>query len=209
MTEAICNAAKQSSSFKGWNPTKIAAESETAVGYTNRQEVINLATDDGAVVTLVAKWADTWYVDATAGNDANEGVAPEQAFQTIQHAVNQSVDGMTIVVADGTYAPIRTDNRSITIRSVNGAEKTVIDGGYPAATNRCLYAGGLYGQTNTVIRGFTVQNGCTFGMSTINEADVAGGTLYDCLVRSNHCAGVGGGVMCSVMYDGVISDNEA
>ena len=116
---------------------------------------------------------------------------------------------MTIIVADGTYAPIRTDNMAITIQSVNGAATTIIDGGYPAATNRCVLAGGLAGKTNTVIRGFTIQNGCNIGFTGGNNgAGVAGGTLYDCVVRSNHGEGNGGGVVYSAMYNCTISGND-
>ena len=196
---------KEGFGFVGWTT---GGDSAT-VSYTNRQQVLNIATNDGAVVTLSAKWTDTWYVDATNGDDANEGVSAAQPFKTIQHAIDQSVDGMTIIVADGTYAPINTDNKAITIQSVNGAATTIVDGGYPAATNRCVYAGGIESQTNTVIRGFTIQNGCTFGSTDANRgAGVAGGTLYDCIVKSNHAEGNGGGVTYSVMYGCTISEND-
>ena len=196
---------KEGFGFVGWTTGGASA----TVSYTNRQQVLNIATNDGAVVTLSAKWTDTWYVDATNGNDANEGVSASQAFKTIQHAIDQSVDGVTIFVADGTYAPIRTSNMAITIQSVNGAATTIIDGGYPASTNRCVLAGGNDYKTNTVIRGFTIQNGCTIGLNSINGAGVAGGTLYDCVVKSNHSGGNGGGVAHSAMYDCTISNNDA
>ncbi|MBP5510039.1 MAG: InlB B-repeat-containing protein [Kiritimatiellae bacterium] len=197
---------KEGFGFVGW----MTGGDPATVSYTNRQQVLNIATNDGAVVTLSAKWTDTWYVDAANGDDANEGVSAAQPFKTIQHAIDQSVEGMTIIVADGTYAPIRTDNMSITIQSVNGAEATIIDGGYPAATNRCVMAGGLAGKTNTVIRGFTIQNGSTLGQSGGNNGGgVAGGTLYDCVIRDNHCQGSGGGTIYSTMYDCTISDNDS
>ena len=150
--------------FVGW-----CAEGETAVGYTNRQEVINLATDDGAVVTLAAKWADTWYVDATAGNDANEGVAPDQAFQTIQHAIDQSVDGMTIVVADGTYASF-TAERGCVIRGVPGT----------------IVAGSVGLVDGSVLESVRVQNG-----------DVTGGTLTNCIITGG-CVRQGTAQACEI-----------
>ena len=150
--------------FVGW-----CAEGETAVGYTNRQEVINLATDDGAVVTLAAKWADTWYVDATAGNDANEGVAPDQAFQTIQHAIDQSVDGMTIIVADGTYASF-TAERGCVIRGVPGT----------------IVAGSVGLVDGSVLESVRVQNG-----------DVTGGTLTNCIITGG-CVRQGTAQACEI-----------
>ena len=189
--------------FLGW-----ATSAGGAVVYKNGVSVKNLSDAANATVNLYAKWTDTWYVNAATGNDANEGASAADPFKTIQHAIDLTVPGMTIIVADGTYAPIDSGNKSITVRSVNGAAKTIIDGGYPSATNRCVYVGGNDGQTNTVIRGFTIQNGCTIGLASLNGAGVAGGTLHNCIVRANHGGQVGGGVAHSLMFECEISDNE-
>ena len=192
--------------FVGW----MTSANGTTVAYTDKQSVLNLSTQANATINLYARWTDKWYVDAEAGDDTNQGDSAAQPFKTIQHAIDKSVEGMTIIVADGTYAPINSNNKAITIQSVNGATRTVIDGGYPAATNRCVYAGGNNDKTNTVVRGFTMLNGCSVGLSSgINGAGVAGGTLYDCVVKSNHAGGCGGGVAHSVMYDCTICDNDA
>ncbi len=190
--------------FVGW----MTSANGTTVAYTDGQSVLNLTNQANATVNLYAKWTDKWYVDAM-GDDANQGDSTAQAFKTIQHAIDKSVAGMTVLVADGTYAPINSNNKAITIQSANGAASTIIDGGYPAETNRCVHAGGLANLTNTVIRGFTIQNGSTFGRTSGNNgAGVAGGTLYNCVVRSNHGSGLGGGVIYSTMYDCIISDND-
>ena len=191
--------------FVGW----MTSANGTTVAYTDKQSVLNLSTQANATINLYARWTDKWYVDAETGDDTNQGDSAAQAFKTIQHAIDKSVEGMTIIVADGTYAPIKSNNKSITIQSVNGAAKTIIDGGYPATTNRCVYAGGNDGQTNTVIRGFTMQNGCTIGFSSKkNGAGVAGGTLHNCIVRANHGGQAGGGVAHALMFECEISDNE-
>ena len=190
--------------FVGW----MTSANGTTVAYTDKQSVLNLTNQMNATVNLYAKWTDKWHVDTT-GDDANQGDSASQPFKTIQHAIDKSVPGMTIIVADGTYAPINSGNKAITIQSVNGASRTIIDGGYPAATNRCVLAGGVANKTNTVIRGFTLQNGCTYGFTGNNGGGVAGGTLYDCIVKSNHCGASGGGVIYSTMYDCMISDNDA
>ena len=192
--------------FVGW----MTLPDGTSIAYNDGQSIMEEFSPSSGTLNLYAKWTDTWYVDAVNGNDANLGDSWAQAFKTIQHAIDKSVTGMTVIVADGTYAPIRTSNLAITIHSVNGAEATIIDGGYPAATNRCVHAGGLVNLTNTVIRGFTIQNGCTLGLpSGNNGAGVAGGTLYNCVVKSNHCGGSGGGVIYSVMHDCVVFGNDA
>ena len=190
--------------FVGW----MTSANGTTVAYTDGQSVLNLTNQMNATVNLYAKWTDKWYVDTT-GDNANQGDSASQPFKTIQHAIDKSVEGMTVIVADGTYAPINSNNKAITIQSVNGAARTIIDGGYPAATNRCVMAGGVANKTNTVIRGFTIQNGCTYGFTGNNGGGVAGGTLYDCIVKSNHCGASGGGVIYSTMYDCMISDNDA
>lgn len=192
--------------FVGW----MTSANGTSIAYTDGQSVLNLTNQANATVNLYAKWTDKWYVNAANGNDANQGDTASRAFKTIQHALDKAVAGMSVVVADGTYAPIRKDNLAITIQSVNGASKTIIDGGYPTATNRCVYVGGASGKTNTVIRGFTIQNGCTLGLTSgIDGAGVAGGTLYDCVVRFNHAGHNGGGAVHSAMYNCTISDNDA
>ena len=181
----------------------------TTIAYKDGQQMMNLSEEVNTTLNLYAKWTDTWYVNATTGADTKDGASATQPFKTIQHAIDKAVDGMTIIVADGTYAPINTGNKPITIRSVSGAAKTIIDGGYPAATNRCVLAGGSDYKTNTVIRGFTMRNGCTIGLSSgKNGAGVAGGTLYNCVVKSNHGGENGGGVAHSAMFDCVICNNE-
>ena len=186
--------------FVGW----MTSANGTTVAYADGQSVLNLTNQMNATVNLYAKWTDKWYVNAANGNDANQGDTVSRAFKTIQHALDKAVAGMTIIVADGTYAPIRKVNLAITIQSVNGASRTTIDGGYPTATNRCVYVGGSLAQTNTVIRGFTIQNGC----GDPDGAGVAGGTLYDCVIRYNHGRN-GGGAVYSVLYNCIISDNDA
>ncbi|MBR6733506.1 MAG: InlB B-repeat-containing protein [Kiritimatiellae bacterium] len=190
--------------FVGW----MTSANGTTVAYTDKQSVLNLSTQANATVNLYAKWTDKWYVD-DSGDDANQGDSASQPFKTIQHAIGKSVEGMTIIVADGTYAPINSNNKSITIQSVNGAANTIIDGGYPAATNRCVYAGETTGKTNTVIRGFTIQNGCVVGFAGWKGAGVVGGTFYDCVVKSNHGGDYGGGAAYSAMYDCIISGNDS
>ena len=71
--------------------------------------------------------AKTYYVDAANGDDANTGLKADLAFATIQKAIDKAADGSTILVAPGTYAPVRM-NKKLTIKATDGAETTVIDG---------------------------------------------------------------------------------
>ena len=186
--------------FVGW-----CLDADGAVSFTNRQEVLNLTANDDAVVTLVAKWADAWYVDAATGDDANEGISAEQPFKTIQRAIDRAEDGQRIVVADGVYAPIVSNDKAITIKSVNGASATVIDGGRTAICANLGRAETAASMTNTVLCGFTVRN----GYSALDAGGVLGGTIHNCLVVSNRAEHCGGGAAWATLANCVIAGNQA
>ncbi len=46
---------------------------------------------------------DKFYVRATAGNDANDGLTPETAFRSIGAALSRLTDGDTVIVGPGIY----------------------------------------------------------------------------------------------------------
>ena len=144
--------------------------------------------------------ATTWYV-STNGNDNATGADWDTAFRTIQKAIDIAPAGSEIVVSNGTYAPISTDNKTITIRSVNGAETTIIDGD---GKYRCVTVGIFSSRTNTVLIGFTLQNGYTTG----DGGGAAGGTLYDC-VLTNNIAARGGGVCHGLLFNCTLENNTA
>ncbi len=70
--------------------------------------------------------ARTLYVDARRPNNNGNGFSAKQAKKTIQAAINIATAGDTILVAPGSYAPIKTNNKKITIKSTKGATKTTI-----------------------------------------------------------------------------------
>jgi len=59
---------------------------------------------------------------------ADDLLVPAQ-YPTIQAAIDASVDGDVILVSAGTYAPITILGKDLTIRGVDGAAVTTIDGG--------------------------------------------------------------------------------
>ena len=121
-------------------------------------------------------FATTWYV-AKNGNDSNGGKSSTTAFVTIQKAIDSALTGDEIVVNDGTYATISTANKRVRIRSVNGAQKTIIDGG---GSSRCATLGSDLLHTNTVLRGFTLQNGKAQG--NLGGGGVFAGSVYNCII---------------------------
>ena len=124
--------------------------------------------------------ATTWYINGSTGSDANSGTSESFAKATIQAAIDASSTGDTILVAPGTYAPISTANKAITIRSTAGAASTTIDGG---DSSRCAYLGSDAEEITTILDGFTLANGYMY-ISWIGAggAGVCGGTVRNCII---------------------------
>ena len=141
-----------------------------------------------------------WYVDAENGSDSNPGYDSSAPFKTIQKAIDSAAPYEIIYVMPGVYAPIDTTQRHVDIVGVEGAEKTIIDGG---GTTRCANL------QSSRLTGFTLRNG--FYVST-SHADGGGGvkwgTLVECVI-SNNASNFGGGAYDSHLYRCVITDNSA
>lgn len=70
--------------------------------------------------------ARTIYVNAKRPNNKGNGLSVKKAKKTIQAAINIARKGDTILVYPGTYAPIKTNNKKIAIKSTKGRKKTKI-----------------------------------------------------------------------------------
>ena len=79
--------------------------------------------------------ARTLYVDAKRPNNNGNGLKASTAKKTLQAAINIAKAGDTILVQPGTYAPIRTNNRKITIKSAEGVPATAIKVRNPGANS--------------------------------------------------------------------------
>jgi hypothetical protein len=78
------------------------------------------------LVAVGSAEARTLYVNAKRPNNNGNGLKPSTAKKTIQAAINIAKNGDTILVYPGNYAPIKTNNKKISIKSVKGASKTKI-----------------------------------------------------------------------------------
>ncbi|OQC14691.1 MAG: hypothetical protein BWX73_01691 [Lentisphaerae bacterium ADurb.Bin082] len=187
------------------------------------------------LLAAAAQAANTWYVDASSGKGAASGLTRGDAKQSIQEAIDGAAEGDIIEVNDGFYAPITTAGKAIVIRSVNGAQKTIIDG---KGVARCATLGDYGSERKTVLEGFTLQNGCadkgggacggTLRHCTLTnngsselmwhgqyfnfDCEQGGGaydcTLSHCLVQNNN-AEIGGGAYECVMDNCVLANNSA
>ena len=77
-----------------------------------------------ALLSIHAAEARTLYVNASRPNNKGNGLSAKKAKKTIQAAINIAKKGDTILVYPGAYAPIKTKNKKIAIKSVKGKAKT-------------------------------------------------------------------------------------
>ena len=158
----------------------------------------------GMCFCITSAHAATWYVSAGGGNNANNGMSAESAKATIQTAIDSAANGDMILVADGTYGAIVTTNRLLHIKSLSGVTSTIIDGGgsgtcvNAAPPGDPIYVTG--GCTNTVIEGFTIQNG---------SRGCAGGTINRCIIKSCSGAEQGAGAQSAMLNNCILWGNTA
>lgn len=150
----------------------------------------------------VSQAGKIWYVNARSGSDFNSGFSSWAAKATIQAAVDASMDGDTILVAPGTYLPIETNNKAITIQSLSDAFDTIIDG--EGTSRRCVTArcDSCDICTNSVVIGFTLQNGeACLPLLYKGEGGgcVEGGSYRDCILLNG--VGAGGGNAASAVLE--------
>ena len=115
-----------------------------------------------------------YYVNASTGSDSNSGLTPTTAFATIQRGIMaaQSVNTngfiVTIIVADGTYAPIQ-------LGPINGSGGVNIVGDVATPANAKISASVgpavLAGYTGYEISGFQLSSGG-------NNASIVGACVY-------------------------------
>ena len=160
-----------------------------------------------ALFAATAAEARTLYVNAKRANNNGNGLKASTAKKTIQAAINIAKDGDTILVYPGEYAPIKTQNKKIAIKSKSGASKTKIV--KPAAQKDMALA--QLGKTYTIqtTRGSRSSAPYTKGKNT-----TLAGFLLDGKGRDNgYCSlfGISGGTAksCSVQRLGKDDSSDA
>lgn len=177
--------------------------------------------------------------DIVVGNspDANANGFPDECevgwvrnvpgdYQTIQGAIDASVDGWIVRVGPGVYAqPIDFGSRAITVESTDGAGATIIEASNLTTSVVRIAApvppGGVFAAEVPVLRGFTVRGG-TSGVA-IPELDGAigggaialietAGRIESCIIEEN-TSSLGGGVLAykgaPTLFNTILRDNTA
>ena len=151
------------------------------------------------------------YVSASNLNPVAPYTSWATAATSIQEAIDAAGVGGTILVTNGTYAassratPDSTTNRVVlakllTLRSINGAQSTVIDGN---RAMRCAYLG-----KGASITGFTLTNGTAGdgGGVWCGAADIV---VSNCVITSNSATWYGGGAYGGTLRDCTLTLNSA
>ena len=169
------------------------------------------------VVLLGARLAAAavWYVSPW-GSDLASGQALNEAFQTLQYAVDRSSAGDVIYADQGTYnlgsatgypetSPVAVRvavYKAVELESLFGAETTIIEGAPNAEVNKCgpNAMRGVYLGSGARLRGFTVRNGHTSDTPGDMRFDSGGGIyamdgsyIYDCVIEECSALFAGGG----------------
>jgi hypothetical protein len=143
------------------------------------------------------------YVAANSANPVAPYMSWDTAAKNIQDAVDAAPEpGAQVVVTNGRYAPIRAYGY-LSMRSLNGAQFTAIDGGH---SNRCASLG-----NDASLSGFTLTN----GVSWIG-AGALGGALSNCVLIGNSAINnygddraYGGGAYACTLNNCALSGNSA
>ncbi len=147
-----------------------------------------------AVLTAVFSAVEL-HVDAARPDDSGDGFSWATAKRTIQAAIDTAHDGETVWVTNGTYEAINAHEKTLDIRSMNGAEVTIID----AKGRTCCASLG----DDVTLRGFTLTGG--YGRSS-GVGGLNGGTAYDCIISGNK-SGDFSGAYNATLYNCIIRDN--
>jgi hypothetical protein len=169
-------------------------------------------------------------VNASGANPATPYLGWDTAATNIQDAITAAAAGDIVLVTNGVYAygGISMDgvitnrvsvNKAILVQSVNGPNRTIIQGAWdPTSTNgpgaiRCAWL-----TNNTVLSGFTLQGGATRSVTSsptpsMNGGGVYGGltnaTVYNCVIAGNFASYQGGGAYQAILNNCTLTGNTA
>jgi hypothetical protein len=186
------------------------------------------------LLTANAVSAATHYVSLDSPNPQPPYTNWATAATNIQQAIDAAASGDEIIVTNGIYATggrtVGTNllvnrvavDKSLTLRSVNGPEVTIIlgakapGGGNGDGAIRCVYLA-----DSAKLNGFTLTNGATWGNLGDYETNMREGsgggvwcastnaTLTNCVLAGNSAAVRGGGAYHGTLHHCMLTENSA
>ena len=130
-----------------------------------------------ALCALSMSYATTYFVNASAGNNANSGTVSGTAFKTITHAISVATSTDVINVAAGTYNTALGEVfplvmvSGVTLTGSAGAATTIIDA--TGDSSRVFICDG--NSASTIIQGFTITGGFSINYSSAGQVAKGGG----------------------------------
>jgi hypothetical protein len=154
-----------------------------------------------ATVTIRVAAQPVLYVAATSANPR----APYTSWSTAATSIQQAVDApllgaLVVVVSNGVYAGGLIVDKPLALRSVNGPQFTVINGG---GTNQCVFL-----TNGASLSGFTLTNGSAWQGAGVS-CNSANAFLTNCVLTGNVSTAYGGGAYDGTLYNCVLTGNSA
>ena len=129
-------------------------------------------------------WSTIYYVNATTGNDANNGTSVATALRTIQIGADYALAGDTVLVMDGIYRNDPTRGELVYLNKAGNANNWIVFKNYPNHHPKIIF--------NTWAA-FSIQPGTAF--VEINGFEIQGNndnvTLANALVQFHSCGNPG------------------
>lgn len=136
-----------------------------------------------AVCSLSMSYASTYFVNASTGNDANNGTASGTAFKTITHALSVAANTDVVNVAAGTYSKTLGETfpltmaSGVTLTGTAGALTTIINAPGDSNNNRVFNC--ISNSASTIIQGFTITGGSVRDTSSGGVVSKGGGMYIE------------------------------
>jgi uncharacterized repeat protein (TIGR01451 family) len=209
---------------------KVAVETRTGVVYTTSQSVVRTIDDINIPTAQIPTVANFGIKDkycpnlicnvAVSGSDTTGDGSHANPFATIQHGIDVAKAGYTVLVHSGTYVEnINFNGKNITVKSTDGAEKTIIDGNQNGSVVK--FVNGENAQA--VLNGFTLTNGNGNYMDIRGDlgygrqgggiyTDKSNPTVMNLKIVRNKAdfgAGIASYVSGPMIFNSLISDNTA